>query len=81
MQRLDEIVTTLSKGGDIGLYDKSAKGLNFIEILAAAIGHEIEHTTKDNVKTLITDKPNVETEPTKVSDKIVDQTNENKKKD
>lgn len=59
-------------------------GLNFTQILGAVVGHEIEHTTKDNV--IIQMTPNsteaqYEKKPTEVSNKIINESRElNKKK-
>jgi RHS repeat-associated protein len=64
-----------------GLYGKSTQGLSFIEVEAAAFGHEIEHTTKENIIT-VANKGAGEGEkvPTEISNKIIDETNALKKK-
>jgi len=80
MGKVDEIVDQQSKGEEYGLYGKSVKGFSFIEIIAAAVGHEIEHTTKENMITLVTDETKVEDTPTQISNKIIDETNQNKTK-
>ena len=81
MGRVNEMVKGNKKGKEYELYGKSVKGLSSIEIVAAAVGHEVEHTTSENVKTRIT-KGDEEAEkvPTRISDTIIDQTNELKKK-
>lgn len=64
-----------------GLYQKTTQGLTFIEIAAAAFGHEIEHTTKENILTVDkSGKPAAEKDATKISDQIINETNEQKKK-
>ncbi len=80
MGKVDEIVDQQSKGEEYGLYGKSVKGFSFIEIIATAVGHEIEHTTKENMIILVTDEKKLEDVPTQISNKIIDQTNQNKAK-
>ena len=47
-----------------------------MEIAAATLGHEIEHTTKENILTVQKEGGEKdEKEPTNVSNKIVDETN------
>lgn len=81
MGQVDEMVAGDAKGEEYGLYGKSVKGFSFIEIIGAAVGHEIEHTTKSNVIADINSGgKDVEKVPTQISNTIIDQTNENKKK-
>jgi RHS repeat-associated protein len=64
-----------------GLYGKSTQGLTSTEIVAAAFGHEIEHTTKDNIITVENSGKNEgEKVPTQVSGKIIDETLKKKNK-
>jgi RHS repeat-associated protein len=59
------------------LYGKSVQFLNFIQIAAAAFGHEIDHTTKENILAIDkSGKKEGEIEPTNISNAIIDQTNE-----
>ena len=66
------------------LNDTSVDGLTFEQVLGATVGHEIEHTTKDNV--MISIAPNskeqdYEKKPTEVSNKIISESRAlNKKK-
>jgi hypothetical protein len=63
------------------LYDKSIEGLSYFEIGGAVFGHEIEHTTKENILDIANEgKGAAEKGPTKVSDKIVDEINAKKKR-
>jgi len=48
------------------------ENLNFSDILGAILGHEIGHTQKENVLTMAKGG-NAETEPTKVSNKILEE--------
>jgi hypothetical protein len=44
-------IEAVMKGLDAGtIKNDNLKGLNFDEMLAVTVGHEIDHTTKDNVK-------------------------------
>lgn len=63
-----------------GLYGKSTQGLKSTEIIAAAFGHEIDHTTKENIIT-IENRGRKEGEkiPTQISNQIIDETNKLKK--
>jgi RHS repeat-associated protein len=67
------------KDGNVGkINGKEINGLNFTQILAAVIGHEIEHTTIENLTLQITPKAteaDVEKEPTNISNQIVDEYN------
>ncbi len=78
MGKVDEMLSAQEKGEEYGLYGKSIKGFTFIEVLAAVIGHEIEHTTKENMKTRLKDPLKVEDQPTLISNNIIDETNANK---
>jgi hypothetical protein len=52
-----------------------------MEIASSALGHEIVHTSKENIIIFENKgKGAAEIEPTKISDKIIDQVNEKKKK-
>lgn len=53
-------------------------GFNFAEILSAIFGHEIEHTTTQNVVETY-NGVGAETTPTKISDKIIKEIQEDKK--
>lgn len=80
--RIDELLAEESKGNEmtLGDNDKPIKGLSFLDILVAAIGHEIDHTTDENLKIQIKDPKKAEQEASKISDKIIDEINANKKK-
>jgi len=56
---------------------KSVQFLNFIQIAAVAFGHEIEHTTKENILTVDkSGKKEAENQARKVGQKIIDETDE-----
>jgi hypothetical protein len=80
MGKVDEI---LKGDGEYGLYGKSVEGLSFIEVLAAIVGHEVEHTTTENLLLLVKYGPKskqVEEKPTEKSNNIIDETNKKKQK-
>ena len=80
VDKIDEMVAGDKKGEEYGLYGKSVTGFSFIQIVAAAVGHEIEHTTKGNVITDInTQGKSTEVVPTQISNKIIDEINKLKK--
>ncbi len=63
-----------------GLYGKSTQGLKATEIIAAAFGHEIDHTTKGNIITIANSGRNEgEKIPTQISNQIIDEFNKLKK--
>ncbi len=63
-----------------GLYGKSTQGLKSTEIIAAAFGHEIDHTTKGNIITIENSGRNEgEKIPTQISNQIIDEFNKLKK--
>ena len=72
------------KNGDVGtLNGTSVEGLDFTQIVGAVIGHEIEHTTTDNViihQTPKSTEKQVEAVPTEVSNKIITESRELNKK-
>jgi RHS repeat-associated protein len=49
MGRIKEMLASEKEGNPHTLYGKSAAGLSSNEIAVAALGHEIEHTTKKNI--------------------------------
>ncbi|MDR2221109.1 MAG: hypothetical protein LBE34_00045 [Flavobacteriaceae bacterium] len=65
------------KNGYIGrLNEDSIEGLNSTQIFGAVLGHEIEHTTKENA--ILQNTPNVtesqiEKVPTDISKKIIEE--------
>lgn len=62
------------------VYGKSTQGLTATEIIAAAFGHEIEHTTKENIITFENSGRNeAEKIPTQISNQIIDDFNKLKK--
>ena len=84
--RINEMLAA-DKEGDIVMFKgdgqegRSTNGLTFIEILAAVIGHEIEHATKNNIIIRANRGDTVAEEgPTKVSNNIIDQIKKNKQK-
>lgn len=72
------------KNGMIGkLNGTPVTGLTFTQIIGAVVGHEIEHTTTDNV--IVQQTPNstekqIEAAPTQVSNKIITESRELNKK-
>ncbi|WEK33626.1 MAG: RHS repeat-associated core domain-containing protein [Candidatus Pseudobacter hemicellulosilyticus] len=78
---INEMVADQEKGEVWSLYGKSIEGLNYMEIAAAAFGHEIEHVTDENIITVENKgKKEGEKVPTMVSNKIIDETNNLKRK-
>jgi RHS repeat-associated protein len=80
MGKVDEV---LKGDGEYGLYGKSTEGLSFMEVLAAIVGHEVEHTTKENLLLLVKYGPKskqVEEKPTEKSNNIIDETTKKKQK-
>lgn len=79
--QVDEMLVDDKKGEPHGLYGKSVEGFSFIQIIAAAVGHEIEHGTKENtIKRANCGLEAAEVVPTEVSNTIIDQINTLKKK-
>jgi len=80
MGKVDEV---LKGDGEYGLYGKSVEGLSFMKVLAAIVGHEVEHTTTENLLILIkygSKLKQVEEKPTEKSNIIIDETNKKKQK-
>ncbi|MCP2025393.1 hypothetical protein L1276_000533 [Flavobacterium sp. HSC-32F16] len=71
------------KNGEVGkLNGTKVNGLSFVQILAAVIGHEIEHTTDANIVLYATDasEDEYEKDPTQISNQIIQESlNQNKK--
>ena len=77
--RIKEMIAK-KKDYNISVYGKNANGLSYNELVSVALGHEIDHTIKSNIITLVKEPAKVEVVPTQVSDSMIDEINNLKKK-
>ena len=77
--RINEMLG-MAEDYNLSMYGKSINGLSFNEIVSAVVGHEIEHTTTENIITSVVEPSKGEEVPTQVSNTMIDQINSLKKR-
>ena len=80
---IDAVMGDAKKNGSSPVGNETiTSDMSFLEVLAIVLGHEIEHTTKENVTTAVNQGGEAaETAAEKVSDNITKETKEAKKKE